>query len=90
MAARAHAPARKESFRWVRRATVFTILLAILLLPAVFLYIVVLGAKHGAETGLMDFTEEQKWTMVKWYLTSLGIAIIIIFTFFYLRRNNQD
>ncbi|HEX8890191.1 MAG TPA: Ran-binding zinc finger domain-containing protein [Pyrinomonadaceae bacterium] len=81
---------RKESFRWLRRATLFTILLAILLLPAVFLFIVVLGAKHGAETGMMDFTTEQKWTMVKWYVTSLGIAVIIIFTFFYLRRNNQD
>ena len=88
--ARASAPVRKESFRWFRKATLFTILLAILLLPAVFLFIVITGAKHGAETGLMDFTSEQKWTMVKWYVTSLALAIIIIFTFFYLRRNNQD
>src|SRR3954464_15946953 len=78
----------QESFRWLRRATLFTILLAILLFPAVFLFIVVLGAQHGAETGMMDFTSEQWWTMVKWYVTSLAVAVIIIFTFFYLRRNN--
>jgi len=81
---------QKESFRWLRRATLFTILLAILLFPAVFLFIVVRGAKHGAETGLMDFTSEQWWTIVKWYVTSLGIVVIITFTWFYLRRNNQD
>jgi ABC-type phosphate transport system permease subunit len=85
-----HAPAKKESFLWVRRATLFTIMLAVMLFPAVFLFIVVQGAKHGAETGLMDFTAEQKWTMVKWYLTSLGVSVIIIFTFFYLRRDKQD
>lgn len=83
-------PPRKESFRWVLRATTFFILIAVLLLPAIFLYVVVLGAKHGSETGLMDFTDEQKWQMIRWYLTALGISVVLIFTVFYLRRNKQD
>src|SRR3982751_996680 len=83
------APARKKSSRWLRRATLFSILLAILLLPAVFLFIVVLSAKHGAETGL-DFTPEQMTTMVKWYVTLLGLSVVLIFTVFYLRRSKDD
>src|SRR4051812_36692208 len=81
--------AKKESPHWVRRASVFSIILAILLLPAVFLFIVVLSAKHGSETG-MDFTPEQMTTMVKWYVTLLGVSVILIFTIFYLRRNKHD
>jgi hypothetical protein len=83
-------PVRKESFRWVLNASLISVAFAVLLFFVVFLVNVIPNAMHSSETGWTDFTESQKEAMLRWYLTLLGIAVVVVFTVFYRRRHKHD
>jgi uncharacterized BrkB/YihY/UPF0761 family membrane protein len=83
-------PAPKTSYRWLLKAALTSIALAVLLVFVVFLVNVIPSAMYSSETKWTDFTPEQWASMKLWYFVLLGGGAILIFLFFFLRKGEGD
>lgn len=90
-ALRANIPRRqKVSPRWLVNALLISIAYAVLLVFAFFLFTVIPNAMYGGATGWSDYTPQQWANMKFWYLILVGVGVVLIFLFFFSRRQKYE
>jgi uncharacterized BrkB/YihY/UPF0761 family membrane protein len=83
-------PPPKTSYRWVMKASLASVALAVLLVFIIFLYNVIPSAMHSNETRWSDFTPEQWSSMKLWYFVLLIAGSALIFLLFFSGRDRDN
>ena len=85
-------PRRRKSRRWILNAVLASIVLAVVLLFAVYMLTLILTTQEATVTqnGWTDFTPEQLEKIGFRYGIGLFIGLLIVWGFFYSRRDKYD
>ena len=88
----ASANPRRKSRRWILNAVIASIVLAVVLLFAVYMLTLILTTQEATVTqnGWTDFTPKQLETIGFRYGIGLFIGLLIVWGFFYSRRDKYD
>ncbi len=83
---------RSPSRRWILNAVIASIVLAVVLLFAIYTLTLILTTQEATVTqnGWTDFTPEQLEKMGFRYGIGLIIGLLIVWAFFYSRRHKYD
>ncbi|HJU56244.1 MAG TPA: hypothetical protein VJ715_16800 [Pyrinomonadaceae bacterium] len=83
---------RRPSRRWILNAVIASIVLAVVLLFAIYTLTLILTTQEATVTqnGWTDFTPEQLEKIGFRYGIGLIIGLLIVWAFFYSRRHNYD
>lgn len=83
---------RRTSRRWILNAVIASIVLAVVLLFAVYMLTLILTTQEATVTqnGWTDFTPEQLEKIGFRYGIGLIIGLLIVWAFFYSRRDKYD
>lgn len=86
------APQRRRSRRWILNAVIASIVLAVVLFFAVYMMTLILTTQEATATqnGWTDFTPEQLQKIGFRYGIGLFIGLLIVWGFFYSRRDKYD
>lgn len=83
---------RRPSRRWILNAVIVSVILAVALLFAIYFLTLLLTFEDPAQLrhGWVHFTPEQLETMGRRYGLVLIPALLLVWRFFYRRRDNYD